>query len=676
MPGDTTSGSHLRPFTNAQSMLGQGVALSEADLSTLRALSRKGEQGRQAFFAWWATVDIDAGGIGLIRLAPFLYSRARALSASGPLLDRLRGMSRHILLGNDMRMRALPEVLDALQPSGGALLLTGVATLARFESLGDVRPVGDVDLLIDRDKLHQAFDGMRQAGFHSPTVSPDRFTAADMESMHAVPFEREKFEIFDIHWRPVRDITDARLGREMRANGQAVNFLGRTVRVPALADHLFHLLTHGIGAVGDGRIDFILEAGLLVERCGSEIEWRRFRSLAARYMLAPAFEALLECMRDDLEIVLPLDAFPGRGRSWSGWLEARLRSRPAVSASRLSRAFLDFMTWRRITGNQSFREAFSEVRSNAELQSRFAVSRVAASSGQPAARAAALWAERMFATALHREPGEIAFLAGFAHPEATGRWTDSAIAALVVPAPANNEKVQIIIIRAAPFLENAQDKIEVTLATAIDLSRFAMTGSGEPRSLLVIGSARHGGIAVGLSMSGLRLPTLSASGRGDRRLLGLHVIEAGVADLATASLPATLAFDDRRVIYAQGWSAAEERGRWTNGPVARLLVRLDAAACDTLEVRLVIGQAYVPPLRSLKVSIGAIGERVSGTERLRSASPTTLSFQLRNRAMEGYLPLEISIAKAVSPIALGASSGSRRLGIFLEKIEIRSVISK
>ena len=282
---------------------------SDIEIATLRAVLIPGDEGCEAFGKWWESVDLDSAGGGIQRLAPFLHRRAQEYDFRGSLRERLRGLSRHVWASNEFRVRKLAVVLAALQPSGGALLLKGAATLARFGTMSELRPLGDLDLLVRRASLRQAFEAMRGLGLHPDGVAIDDLTELDLDNLHAAPFQGLAFEAFDLHWRPLRNIVDQRLPEEMFAMAERTELAGQAVLVPALADHVFQLLAHGLDAKKDGRIDFLVEAAWVAPQIRDPQGWLRFHELATRYLFGSEFDVLLNFLRSELCIAIPAEAF-------------------------------------------------------------------------------------------------------------------------------------------------------------------------------------------------------------------------------------------------------------------------------------------------------------------------------------------------------------------------------
>jgi hypothetical protein len=633
--------------------------LSEIEKWTLRAIMLEGPAGRAAFFRWTDEVNFEDASQGVRRLSPFLYRRARQYGYSGPLLSRLRSVTRYIVVSNELKLRQLPDMLAGLRPFGGALLIKGAASLARLASWTELRRMADIDLLITPTALASVLRHFQALGFRPANaamdISPSVLTTRDVECLHAIALVRQPYEEYDLHWHPLPTIHDERLGAEMRAAAETLELVGAKVQVPPLADHMFNLLVHGLGETEERRIDHIFEAGALIANAPKSIDWRRFRALCVRYGLTDSIAALVQEL-GELGVNVPLrlpvgraapdvhpeisqsgrpsSGYKGRLASWLGW-------RPPPARVRHSRA------WELVA---------------------------ALPSGGLSARRALDWALACpgdFVAPLESERQPTRSLipvAGFSFPENSGRWTIGRQAVLSVPVePA--VRPTALVLRLAPFLPRSDSRITAHFATTLELAVATFGASTEWQIVLLAKGGLESRVAIGLSLNGAAAPGRLGEGRADLRLLGLRVVSAQEADLHPAEPEQAMTEANGRLILAQGFSLAEPPGRWTDGPTARCLCRVGPWAFNGFRLILHFSLVHAPDDGALRL-VARAGSGDPARVQLAHGKPGQAILVVDATAIlvHGHVIVDLSVDNPSSPLQSGASEDPRQLGVLVSAL--------
>ena len=224
-----------------------------------------------------------------------------------------------------------------------------------------------------------------------------------------------------------------------------------------------------------------------------------------------------------------------------------------------------------------------------------------------------------------------------------------------------------------PFLQDADSQLRAWIATAtgVDEMAFDPSAAGENRILLMAGPSRDGDASIGISFSGTASPRHQVNQPDDPRLLGVMLHDALPVELPVAALPADFNFDDPHVLFAQGWSAAETDGRWTDGPRTRLLCRLQPGTAVDLLVSMHFRMVYLAGSGKLNVTASVAGKPADAPHELVPFAEADLQFHLPAAwLLDGYLPIQLDIANPVSPREAGTGEDARRLGVMLERLRI------
>ena len=129
--------------------------------------------------------------------------------------------------------------------------------------------------------------------------------------------------------------------------------------------------------------------------------------------------------------------------------------------------------------------------------------------------------------------------------------------------------------------------------------------------------------------------------------------------------------DDTRTndLFIDGWSGPESWGRWSDGPQAKMALRVADSSRETI-VDFALG-AFAPPGHPQRVEVLANGSRLANWT-FDSQQPAEISLRVPNAAIGrgGIIILTFRMPDAVSPNALGLSGDTRRLGIAITGLRV------
>jgi hypothetical protein len=635
------------------------------DQLALRATLVEGTEGRKALLDLLDQVDFDNAQMGIWRLSPLLHARAKAFGVEHRLSRRIAGVARHIWVSNEARMRDLASFLEVVEPISPAVLIKGGATLVRFGGRGNLRPMGDLDILLAADRARAVVDKIATLGWHPAFV--DLTADPDLpETTPGAPFKRTATDVYDLHWSPVHSVLDPELGDTIIAAAQTGDYAGRRVLVPAMHHHIALLLVHADKPAETvvGRVDWACEAVLGLEAAGSEMNWRAFSAFASAYGLDVRLDEIL----DDIGKVIGRSIGQTAARSRPMpllRLEQRLRDLPPATLATPAAAFLAFQKERRSAGWRLSRILARKALFPVIARTTFAGLRSSASPPEQLARAVRDWAVRW-----HRRGGySSSFMAGWSYPEITGgRWTDGRAAALSVPSPHPAGTEVGLQLSGTSFVYRVEDRLEVAVAAGMETVSLAFDGMNT-RDFQVTIPARvgdDGRVTAGL---GLALPEQDPL-HPELRRLGVSVHDAAVVPLTVRSLPVDLDLSERAARPQElglGWSAAGRHGTWTDGDDAFLTIRTESTPAPARLALDIV--AIAPPGDAVAVDLTVNG-RPHKTLYVRAAA-TTIELGLPEGDLQsGKVAVHLRIRNPSSPASLGLGSDRRRLGLHVGRIRL------
>src|SRR5262245_28858239 len=209
-------------------------------------------------------------------------------------------------------------LLQAFQQVGiDAVVLKGLALIARFYRDPGVRPMEDVDVLVSATDVEKACEVATALGWH-PRHRP---TPAFRRVKHAVPFDHGTAVACDVHWRVFEEAGASAADEDFLAAAEPVTFQGARLRVLSPTDQLLHVCGHAARWSEAPAIRWVADAALILRE--GPIDWQRFVAHTAKRRYILRMRQMLGYLRDALGAAIP----PA--------VEAELAQRPGSVLERL-----------------------------------------------------------------------------------------------------------------------------------------------------------------------------------------------------------------------------------------------------------------------------------------------------------------------------------------------------
>jgi len=651
--------------------------------------------------------DLDPAAESML---PALRANLVERGVGGELPEEWHELHRLTWARNQMLLAGVLPLVGELERSGIAtLLLKGAAFLTDPDLDGGRRPMVDVDVLVPTERAGAAIEVLTGAGL-VPLGGEPPWYVADY-APRFVPshgFWRAGEGQVDLHWHVLHASCQRGADEDFWAAAVPVEVMGVRTRTLCPADELLHSILHGLRWSPLPTYRWVLDAALIARGRRGEVDFGRVVEQARRRLSVAPVRAGLAYLLRVAGAPIPraalahLDAHPP-----SGWERAEFRAQTTQprhrsraqrlliehqqyarrrvplgerpSSSRrlaLAREELGFERWRDLRpGDVLAGGSPGPGRPASEM-----AAAIGAGGADPAAPAVAP------GTALELDRPDVArrYVAhGVWLPEPGGCWIAGREARLVLPLQRPVTGVLLLSVRADGFLNTRRfrERIEVR-ANGRHVADFQL--DGVRTALLDEGRVLPARAVAGRSTLELVLRTPDAASPAelgldddDRRVsvrlrrLVLHEphpvgIGEGVA-LGEGS-------DDERVL-AGGWGGPEPFGRWTLGPRAALLLRvettpgaLEPGPLDVeLEARAFVGR----PGRRVLAEVIANGQRIGSVEYDDPEvghSATRLPLPAGVIGSNRLLMLRFRIRDPISPAALALSADTRPLGLFVRGV--------
>lgn len=235
-------------------------------------------------------------------MAPLLWHHIQKSGAEIPsdAARTLKGLYLRHRRNNQVHAQVLLEIVGLLATANiHPLLLKGLGLAYSLYPDPALRPISDLDLLLQRDEIRPTLELLRAAGFSTPPLPPEDGPAPKELTVDSPPRDGLRVHVELHHYDP-------RL-RDNEFSGfdsppQALQIEGGRVLIPAPMDHLAYLSRHFTRHLFEARTDkplqlkWIADTLSLVERHAENMDWSRHTKLLQRldvfYSLTPLPESL------------------------------------------------------------------------------------------------------------------------------------------------------------------------------------------------------------------------------------------------------------------------------------------------------------------------------------------------------------------------------------------------
>lgn len=259
--------------------------------------------------ATWTAVAREANRQGIL---PLLYARCRRLpdgTVPGPVAAAVRERYTRMAIASAMILRELELIADTLAVQDiPVLLLKGLHLAADVYDAPALRTMGDIDIMVPRDRLADTSRALADAGFQTTDVADiDDYCRTNNHLPRMAPPDGRGVGV-EVHWTielPTSpfDIQPADLwagARQLRVNGRNVLVLS--------PEHLIlHLCLH---ACYHHRFDHtplkqLCDIAVVLRRYRAEVDWEVLVGMAERWGIQTFVRFTLLLTRELLGCELP-----------------------------------------------------------------------------------------------------------------------------------------------------------------------------------------------------------------------------------------------------------------------------------------------------------------------------------------------------------------------------------
>jgi hypothetical protein len=273
------------------------------------ALHPDREVAERAAAAWAGSVDLDTLDFGSVQLLPMLTARPDPLPIGKQLAAQITNVSRVTWLRTESHARMIAPAISDLREAGcDPVLMKGGALVYGHGVPARLRPMFDVDVLVDPDRLSDAAGLLIDRGFSARDAAGLRGGEPRLITMkHGEDFSRGKGVSIDLHWSALGSMRRPELAATLSEHAVPCTIAGADCRALGRADLLAVTIAHAADPWRDIRERWVGDCVLLVRGHEQSVDWELFASRGRDWRMAHQMLEAFDYLADVAQVDLPAE---------------------------------------------------------------------------------------------------------------------------------------------------------------------------------------------------------------------------------------------------------------------------------------------------------------------------------------------------------------------------------
>ncbi len=237
------------------------------------------------------------------QLLPLLHGNLKANGIEHPLMERFKGIHRYTWYKNQLMLNRSAKCLRAFHNAGiETMLLKGTALVLLHYSTYGLRPMRDVDVLVQTGQARAAMDILEELDFKAEFFQPVELTLA---CSHGKEYKDESGNGFDLHWSALRECRQAGADDAFWNNAVSTEIHGVPTHAPSPTEQLIHACVHAARREPVPRVIWIADAMAIMDSPPS-IDWDRLIRCGQERGITSPLRDTLTYLHDLLDTPIPL----------------------------------------------------------------------------------------------------------------------------------------------------------------------------------------------------------------------------------------------------------------------------------------------------------------------------------------------------------------------------------
>lgn len=248
--------------------------------------------------AWARALDLDTLDFMSVQMLPTLADRADELPLDPELTTQIMNVSRVTWLRTESHARSVAPAIADLRAEGcDPVLLKGAAIVFGHGVSARLRPMFDIDVLVDAARVDRAAELLIERGFTARDAAGLlRRDARLLALKHGEEFARGDGISLDVHWSALSTIRRPELGEMLRENAVECAIAGAQCRSLGRSDLTAVTIAHAADPRRSLRERWVGDCVLLLRGHEADVDWdliaRRGREWRISTPIVEAFDYL------------------------------------------------------------------------------------------------------------------------------------------------------------------------------------------------------------------------------------------------------------------------------------------------------------------------------------------------------------------------------------------------
>ena len=237
------------------------------------------------------------------RLFPLVYHNLQTIGFNDQYTELLKETHRDSFRNTISLLQIASTAMSHLNAEGiRTILLKGIPLAVKYYPSPALRPMSDIDLMVQPDKVLQVSRILYSQGWKTQEKNLSLVT----EVVHSCQFLNSENEELDLHWRLMRDCWNADKNEIFWESADTLNWQNLKSESICATDQLFHVCCHGAKYNDVSPIRWIPDA-LMILNSAAEIDWTRILGLGKTYRLTLPLLHTLRYLKTAFDASIPSD---------------------------------------------------------------------------------------------------------------------------------------------------------------------------------------------------------------------------------------------------------------------------------------------------------------------------------------------------------------------------------
>ena len=270
----------------------------------LKACLAHGSESITLWNEWKSRIDLNDADAGSQRLLPHLFRKLTSEGCADADLEKYKGIYRMFWYKNQMLFNIGAEMLGRLHERGmRTMLLKGAVLSSAYYGTFGLRPMSDIDILVETGRALEALEVVQRAGFVPNPQIRLRYSTACVQIIHGFGFVNANNHGIDLHWHLLPEACQRDADTEFWKAAEPFEFNGVHTHALSPTDLLFQVLVAGARWELIPTIRWVVDAMLVLNR--TQVDWNRIVAHAQQHHLVLPVRNALRYLQDSFHAGIP-----------------------------------------------------------------------------------------------------------------------------------------------------------------------------------------------------------------------------------------------------------------------------------------------------------------------------------------------------------------------------------